>query len=164
MDLGSLLLQRRVEDFLYREADLLDRWCLDEWLALFTEDAHYYVPPTDIPEGEANPETSLYYINDDHTRIRERVVRLSKRTAHSEYPRSKTRHMVSNVIVEAKGAIVDARASFAVYRSKDGVTDVFVGHYLYELVESDGALRIRTKTCVLDMEALRPHARISILL
>jgi hypothetical protein len=27
-----------------------------------------------------------------------------------------------------------------------------------------GVLRIRKKTCVLDMEALRPHARISIIL
>jgi p-cumate 2,3-dioxygenase subunit beta len=164
VDLDTLLLQRRVEEFLSREADLLDRWCLDDWYALFTEDAHYYVPPTDIPEGEADPETSLYYINDDHTRIRERVIRLSKRTAHSEYPRSKTRHMVSNILVEPNGGALDVRASFAVYRSKDGVTDVYVGHYLYELVDADGALRIRKKTCVLDMEALRPHARISILL
>lgn len=164
MDLDALLLQRRVEHFLFCEADLLDRWCLDEWYALFADGAHYLVPPTDIPESEADPDTSLYYINDDHTRIRERVVRLAKRTAHSEYPRSKTRHMVSNVIVKANGDAVDASASFAVYRSKDGVTDVYVGHYRYELVEIAGALRIRKKTCVLDMEALRPHGRISILL
>ena len=43
-------------------------------------------------------------------------------------------------------------------------SDVFVGHYLHEIVEVDGALKIAKKTCVLDMEALRPHARISIIL
>ena len=38
-----------VEDFLYKEAALLDEWRLDEWLGLLTEDAIYEVPPTDVP-------------------------------------------------------------------------------------------------------------------
>lgn len=164
MSIDALLLQHRVAGFLYHEADLLDRWCLDDWYALFAEGAHYLVPPTDVAEGEADPDKSLFYIFDDHTRIRERVVRLAKRAAHSEFPRSKTRHMVSNVIAEPDGDAIKARASFAVYRSKDGNTDVYVGHYIYELVEVENDLRIRRKTCVLDMEALRPHGRISILL
>ena len=42
--LASLLLQREIEDFLYREADLLDARRFDEWLALFTEDARYWMP------------------------------------------------------------------------------------------------------------------------
>ena len=160
----NLLLHRRVEDFLYREAELLDRWQLDRWFELFTEDARYLVPPTDIPEDEANPETALYYIVDDYVRIRERVVRLQKKTAHSEYPRSKTRHLVSNIIVDPQDGHYNVRASFAVSRSKDGVTDVFYGHYDYDLVEQDGTLKIRRKTCILDLDALRPHARISIIL
>jgi p-cumate 2,3-dioxygenase beta subunit len=164
VDLSALLLHRRVEDFLYREADLLDRWCLDDWFALFTEEAKYLVPPTDIAEEDADPDRSLYYVADDHARIRERVVRLSKKTAHSEFPRSKTRHLVTNVMAEIDGDLIRARASFAIYRSKDAVTDVFVGHYIYELVEAQDVLRIRSKTCVLDLESLRPHGRISILL
>jgi p-cumate 2,3-dioxygenase beta subunit len=60
--------------------------------------------------------------------------------------------------------MIRARASFAVWRSKDVTSDVFVGHYLYEIREVEGALKIAKKTCVLDMEALRPHARISIIL
>ncbi len=164
MSLDALLLRHRVESFLYREADLLDRWQLEDWLTLFREDARYLVPPTDVPGDEADPDTSLFYVFDDYARIRERVVRLAKRTAHSEWPRSKTRHMVSNVLAEALDGHVEAKASFAVYRSKDGVTDVFVGHYLYALVDEGETFRIREKKCVLDMEALRPHARISILL
>jgi p-cumate 2,3-dioxygenase beta subunit len=45
-------LRQEVEDFLFREAELLDNWQLDEWLALFTEDARYVVPATDYPEGD----------------------------------------------------------------------------------------------------------------
>ena len=53
-----------VEDFLILEADLLDEWRLPEWLELFTEDATYCVPATDLP-SDASPDTSLFYVADD---------------------------------------------------------------------------------------------------
>ena len=81
----TLLLRLRVEDLLYLEADLLDRWQLDDWLALYAEDAHYYVPPNDVDGDTAEPETSLFYIMDDAVRMKERVIRLSKIGAHSEH-------------------------------------------------------------------------------
>jgi p-cumate 2,3-dioxygenase beta subunit len=161
---AALLLRLRIEDFLFEEADLLDQWKLDEWLALFTDDARYYVPPTDLHGDDADPNTSLFYVFDDRNRMNERVIRLKKAGAHSEWPRSKTRHLVSNVRVTHDGEMIRARASFAIWRSKDVTSDVFVGHYLYEILADDAAFRIRKKTCVLDMEALRPHARISIIL
>jgi p-cumate 2,3-dioxygenase beta subunit len=153
-----------VEELLFSEADLLDQWKLDDWLSLYTDDASYFVPPTDIPGDDADAATSLFYICDDRNRMRERVLRLNKKGAHSEWPRSKTRHLVSNVRVTREQDVIHARASFAVWRSKDVTTDVYVGHYLYEIVERQSALMIRKKTSVLDMEALRPHARISIIL
>jgi p-cumate 2,3-dioxygenase beta subunit len=160
----KLMLRLHVEELLYREADLLDRWRLDEWLTLFTDDAHYYVPPSDVDGDTADPDKSLFYIMDDRNRMQERVIRLGKIGAHSEWPRSKVRHLVSNVRVERAGDLIKARSSFAVWRSKDITSDVFVGHYLHDLVDIDGQLKIAKKTCVLDMEALRPHARISIIL
>jgi p-cumate 2,3-dioxygenase beta subunit len=50
--LEDLLLQYEVEQFLYKEAYLLDQWLLDQWLELFTKDARYVVPTTDLPEGD----------------------------------------------------------------------------------------------------------------
>ncbi len=160
----TILLRLRVEGLLVREADLLDRWQLDEWLTLYTEDAHYYVPPSDVDGDTASPDTSLFYIIDDRKRMEERVIRLKNPGAHSEWPRSKVRHLVTNVIAERDGGMIRARASFIVSRAKDVTHDLFVGHYLYEIVEHDGAMKIAKKTSVLDMEALRPHARISIIL
>ncbi|MES2492577.1 MAG: aromatic-ring-hydroxylating dioxygenase subunit beta [Pseudomonadota bacterium] len=160
----NLLLRLRVEDLLYLEADLLDRWQLKEWLALYTEDAHYYIPPSDVDGDTVQPDEALFYMMDDSVRMKERVIRLSKIGAHSEHPRSKVRHLVSNCRVRREGATIHARSSFAIWRSKDVTSDVFVGHYLHEIVEVDGALKIAKKTSVLDMEALRPHARISIIL
>jgi p-cumate 2,3-dioxygenase beta subunit len=160
----TIALRLRVEDLLFEEADLIDSWKLDDWLKLFTEDAHYNVPPSDVDGDTANPDTSLFYIMDDRHRMNERVVRLKKIGAHSEWPRSKVRHLISNVRVRREGDVIHARSSFIVSRAKDITHDLFVGHYLHEIVEQEGTLKIAKKTCVLDMEALRPHARISIIL
>ena len=162
--LDAVLLQHRVAAFLYHEADLLDRWQLAEWESLFADEARYLVPPTDMVGDDADPNTTLFYVFDDRTRIHERVVRLEKKGAHSEFPRSKTRHLVGNVIACQDIDMVLATASFAVWRSKDGNTDVYVGHYTYRLIDDGTSFRISEKKCVLDMDALRPHARISIIL
>ena len=153
-----------VEDLLFKEAELLDDWQLEQWLALFTEDATYYVPSTDLPR-DASPDKSLFYIADDRARLNERVIRLMKKTAHSEFPRSRTRHLVSNVqIKKIEGDEVVAVAAFVTYRSKNGNTDAYIGSTRYVLRIVNGELRIREKRCTLDLEALRPHGRISILL
>ena len=153
-----------VQRFLFDEAALLDGWRLDEWLAMYTLDAEYFVPPTDLGE-DSDPQTSLFYIADDRRRMEERVSRLNKKTAHSEYPRSKLRHLVSNIrILESSEALFTVEAAFVCYRSKDGVTDAFIGHYHYRLLRTDQGLRIRSKSCHLDMDGLRPHGRISIIL
>src|SRR5258705_133327 len=47
----TVVTRQEVEDFLYREAALLDEWKLEEWQALLADDATYYVPAHDQPEG-----------------------------------------------------------------------------------------------------------------
>jgi p-cumate 2,3-dioxygenase subunit beta len=148
-----------VEDFLYLEADLLD-----EWLELFTEDATYSVPATDLPPN-ASPDDSLFYVADDRFRLSERVKRLMKRTAHAEFPHSRTRHFVSNVrIRERREDELLVSAAFLVYRTKESVTDTYFGGYRYRLTTNNGALRIREKRCLLDTDGLRPQGRVSIVL
>ncbi|MFT3792224.1 MAG: aromatic-ring-hydroxylating dioxygenase subunit beta [Rudaea sp.] len=153
-----------VEDLLFAEADLLDSWKLSEWLALFTDDGAYYVPSTDLPR-DASADSSLFYIADDHVRLRERVIRLLKKTAHAEYPRSRTRHLVGNVrVLESTGETIVATVAFATWRMKNGNTDAYIGSTRYRLRRVDGVLRIAEKRVFLDLEALRPHGRVSILL
>ncbi len=158
------LTRAEAEDLLFEEADLLDRWQLEEWLALYTDDAAYLVPSTDLPPG-ADPAKALFYIADDRTRMNERVVRLMKKTAHSEWPRSRTRHLVSNVRVGGReGDEVPVSAAFITFRTKNGVTDTFMGRLLYRLRQVDGRWRIREKRCELDLDGLRPNGRVSIIL
>lgn len=153
-----------IEDLLYEEAALLDDWKLDEWLALYTDDARYLVPSTDLPK-DAQPDGNLFYIADDRFRIGERVTRLKKKTAFSEYPRSKTRHLVSNVRIVAQGGDeCRVQAAFVTYRSKGGHTDTYMGSTDHTIVRTSVGLRIRSKRCTLDLESLRPQGRISIIL
>lgn len=160
----SQVTRAEVEDLLFLEAELLDDWKLHEWLALYTDDATYSVPSTDLPP-DADPGKSLFYIADDRVRMQERVVRLMKKSAHSEYPRSRTRHLVSNVRVGVtEGDLLSASAAFVTYRTKNGHTDAFIGSLRYRLQRQGGGLRIRDKRCVLDLDGLRPHGRISIIL
>ena len=42
----------RIEQFLYDEADLLDRPDLDAWIDLYTEDGTYWMP---VDEDQSDP-------------------------------------------------------------------------------------------------------------
>jgi len=55
-------------------------------------------------------------------------------------------------------------ANFAIWRFRNDLTDVYVGHYRYRVVRQSGALRIRERRAVLDLEALRPHGKVSFIL
>jgi len=65
--------------------------------------------------------------------------------------------------LERKADMVKVESSFITYRSSQGVTDTFFGRHEHCLVERSGALRIEEKRTILDMEALRPQGRLSII-
>jgi p-cumate 2,3-dioxygenase beta subunit len=44
------------------------------------------------------------------------------------------------------------------------LVDTYIGRYEYTLVWHDGALKIRHRRAILDLEALRPHGKVSIIL
>jgi p-cumate 2,3-dioxygenase beta subunit len=161
--LAALLLERELEDFIVQEAAMLDEWRLDDWLNLFTEDARYIVPATDMPN--ADPTQTLALINDDIARLRGRVERLKSRHAHREFPWSRTRRFITNVrIKEIIGEEILVNASFLVYRIRSGQVDPLIGGYVYTFRRVEGALKIANRKAVLDLEALRPHGTLSIIL
>lgn len=152
------------EDFLYREAMLLDQWRLEEWYALFTPNSVYEVP-TMGKARDATPDSALFYVADDYARLRHRVDRLLKATAHAEWPRSTQVRIVGNVQVEGSDENgTRVMCSMVTYRSKNNFTDTYIGHAYYTLVEEGGQLKIRSKRVLLGMNSLNPHGKISIIL
>jgi p-cumate 2,3-dioxygenase beta subunit len=155
-----LLLRLEVEEFLIEEAAILDEWRLDDWLALFTEDASYVVPSTDVPDGD--PSRDLTLIDDDHLRLTWRVNRLKSRHAHREFPWSRTRRFITNVrVLRAEGDELEATASVLLYRFRHGHADTFVGVYKTTLVRTGAGLRIRRRRAELDLERLSPNGALS---
>jgi p-cumate 2,3-dioxygenase beta subunit len=153
-----------VEDLLFLEAALLDDWKLPEWRALFLDDARYLVPNPSGADPYAPVDSTLYLVADDGHHLTERVKRLGKKTAHSEYPRSRTRRLISNVrILGRDAASIRTQCGFITYRNSQGVTDAYFGRHEHLLVVVDGALRIGEKRSILDTGALRPQGRISII-
>lgn len=159
----SLALRHEVETFLYEEAALLDEWKLEEWLGLLTEDTSYYVPATDMPDGD--PRTTLFIVADDITRIRSRVKQLLGRFAHAEIPHSRTRRLLGNVRIRSvEGDVIRATANFAVYRTRMEQLDTYIGRYEYVLVRHEGGFKIRERRAILDLDSLRPQGKVSIIL
>ncbi len=152
-----------VEDFLYTEAAYLDAWQLDEWLTLFAEGASYWVPPAGS-EDDVSPKTTLFYIADDWFRLTERVKRLGKKTAHVEFPKSRLRHLVSNVrIVSGNDDALEVASNFVTYRSKGGITETYLGHHRYQMKVTPDGLRITQKTSFLDTDNINDQGKVSII-
>ena len=91
-----------VTEFLYREALALDERRFRDWLALLTDDIRYEVPVRVTREGlaawELAPTSRIF--DDDRDTLEVRVRRLETDFAWAEQPPSRTRHYVTNVIVD----------------------------------------------------------------
>lgn len=160
------LTRPQVEDFLFHESELLDDWLMEEWAALYTEDALYQVtsPSCEDPVN-ADPANTLFLISDTIARIRGRAKRLLKPTAHAEFPRSKTRHMISNVrVLGGSDGETLTRSNFAVFRTKEDTSTIYMGEVRHTIVEDGGTLRIRQKRCILDLNSLYNQGRLTIIL
>ena len=129
---------------------------------MFTEDARYVVPTTDLPEGD--PTRDLVFIDDDIVRLRARVNRLNSRHAHREYPWSRTRRFVSNVRVEeTDDGELSVSSNVLVYRFRSGEGAPYVGSINYTLRWDGGTFKIACRRAVLDLEALSWHGAVSII-
>ncbi|MGW5113161.1 aromatic-ring-hydroxylating dioxygenase subunit beta [Nocardia sp. NPDC004123] len=169
--LGQLLLQHQVEQFLYREARLLDRWQWGTWLELFTEDILYWMPvrknrlrrqrdQDEVPQG-----IEMAHFYDNYESLRMRVNQMHSGTHWAEDPPSRCRHLVSNVVVTLRGehdsaavesAEFDVVSNFLLYRNRlESETDVWVGERRDVLRVTDGEFKIAKRTILLDQNVVQ---------
>lgn len=167
---AAMLTRLQIEDFIYREAALLDAWKLDEWLALYTDDCRYEIGPTGKADAaRLSPDTSLFLVADNRFRLEQRVIRLKKPTAHAEYPHSRSRRLYSNVrILEDSATVVRAAVSFATFRSARHNVQTFFGELDYTFRASGGGeertFQVARKRATLDLDSLVPHGKVTIIL
>src|SRR5262245_3161042 len=163
---------REVEQFLYREARLLDDRRFHEWLTLFTDDARYWmtgrsnrypksskaIATTDRKdETEATKEDDLAILDEDKATLRGRIARLDTGMAWAEDPPSRTRHIIANIEVEWGDSTSELTvySNFMVYRNRSEMEqDFYVGARRDVLRHVDGGWKIARRKLVLDQNVL----------
>jgi len=88
----------QAQDFIAHEAALLDAGRFDEWLALFAEDGHYWVPLQGAAQADPLSHNSIAY--EDRLLLQLRIERLKNPRAHSQHPRSHCQHVLQRCAVE----------------------------------------------------------------
>lgn len=133
------------EQFLVHEARLLDEGCFDEWLALFTVDAWYWVPSQ---PNQANPRDTFSLMYDDRRLLETRVRRLASPRIYSQEPRSRTSRMIGNITIEEAapdGMAVTVRSKFQLLEYRRESQRIFAGTYLHRLIEGVAGTQIAWK-------------------
>ena len=166
-EIARLLVKEEVEDFLYREAELLDKRRYEEWLDLFTEDAHYWMPmrrnvPADELEREFTREgADVNWFDEGKETLTRRVKQILTGVHWAEQPPSRICHMVSNVqILRANPAgpaptEVAVKSRFLLYRNRvETETDLLVGKREDLLRRLNGGWKIARRKIVLDQSVL----------
>jgi 3-phenylpropionate/cinnamic acid dioxygenase small subunit len=135
----SASLAARALEFLQREGHYLDRREWDAWLALYREDAVFWVPAwmdEDHLGTDPDREVSLIY-HSDRAALEDRVWRVRSQRSVASIPMLRTTHMIANVIARegARPGTVAASASWTchTYDPKLRRQHVFFGLYEFEL-------------------------------
>lgn len=139
-------LRRRVEEFLYQEAKLIDEHRYEEWLALWSEDALYWVP---CNSDDADPMRQAMIIYDNRARLEERVYRLTSGAAWAQQPQSRTRRLISNVEVEEDSAGYAVESNCIIAELRRSRQDIFAARLLHTLRPIGDSFRIALKKVLL---------------
>lgn len=114
-----------IEAFLVAEARLLDERRWDEWLALFDDEAWYWVP---IEEGQPDPRRTVSLIYDDRQLLETRIRRLAGAQPHAQTPQSRTSRIVANATIEKEEAgTVTIRSKFQMIEFRRDAQRLFGG-------------------------------------
>lgn len=132
-----------VEQLLYREAFLLDARRFDEWLALYTDDATYWVP---LEAGQADAINTSSIIHDDREMMTLRVLQYRDARAHARVPAARTVHQVSNVLLLEEGqSEVLAGSALVLVEYRQERQRVFGATVTHRLRRTPAGLRIAAK-------------------
>jgi 3-phenylpropionate/cinnamic acid dioxygenase small subunit len=157
----AIILRASVEDFYYDEADMLDQFRLRDWLNLLTDEVRYRIPirVNRLVRGSSVSDVSdnNMLLDEDKRGLTQRVVRLETGRAWAEEPRSRSRHLVTNVRVRPATRENEfiVTSNFIAYRNRLEVEqDFFVGTREDLLRLDGGFLKIASRLVLLDQAVL----------
>ncbi len=134
-------LQHEVEQFLYRQSELLDTKQWQAWIALFADDGVYWMP-ADPAHTHWDGVPSIFA--EDKNLMNVRMKRVLHPDAWSQRPLWGTNHVVSNIIIESydSGEIV-VRSRFHMMELRRDDVRHFAGAYRHHLKKTADGYRIK---------------------
>jgi 3-phenylpropionate/cinnamic acid dioxygenase small subunit len=159
-----------VEQFYYEEAELLDDGRFADWLELLADDLDYWMPTRtnrlrrqQALSIAARGEAAFY----DETKesLAWRIRRFESGMAWAEDPPSRTRHLITNVVVrhvdpsQHRAFSVDdleVRSAFLVYRNRlQREENIFAGRRTDILRRVSAGLQVARRVVLLDQNVLQ---------
>lgn len=133
--------QRAVEQFLFKQSEILDTRQWQSFIDLFTDDGVYWVPITaEQTEWEGSP--SIFA--EDKLMMEVRMRRVLHPNAWSQSPMWATNHLVGNVVIEKETATeVQVRSRFHLMELRRDTVRHFGGTYRHTLVKSGSGYKIK---------------------
>lgn len=155
--------QERIREFMLREALALDERRFRDWLGFLAEDISYDVPLRVVREGLAEWELSPTgrIFQDTKQTLEVRVRRLETDFAWAEQPPSRTRHYVTNVLIddgEQEGEY-EVTSYCLIYRSRgDSIEPNLVSVFRKDLLRTtaDG-YEIARRWAAIDQAVINAH-------
>jgi len=148
-------LLNRCAELIYREAAYLDEKRWDEWLALYSEDAEFWLPAWDAganPTSDPQSQLSLIYYS-GRAGLEDRIWRIRSGKSLASDPLIRTCHMIANVRLDGAGAERQSRVNshwqVHVYRPAQRRASSYFGFYEHVLRHGPDGFRIARKKIIL---------------
>jgi 3-phenylpropionate/cinnamic acid dioxygenase small subunit len=140
--------------FLFREARHLDKGEWSEWVAMYREDAVYWLPAwRDEYETIDDPQTEVSMIyHNSRLGLEERIARIESRKSITALPLPRTLHLIGNVeLLAASASHLETEATFAVhvYDPRTAKEHTRYGRYQHRISTDGGSWLIAKKKIIL---------------
>lgn len=136
---------KEIIDFVIHEARLLDQHRFEEWLALYTDDAYYWMP---LEWGQTDPKLVGSLMYEDKLLLQIRVERLKGNRTFSQKPKSRCHHVLQTPQIDSRD---DAKGEYVTWTPMHYVETRLDEQQLYAawathtLVMVGGVLKIKLK-------------------
>jgi 3-phenylpropionate/cinnamic acid dioxygenase small subunit len=162
-------LKFEIEEFFFREADLLDERRFADWLDLLADDIVYFMPirrNVAFGEHEAHENTrqgeGISWFDEDKWTLGKRVEQIMTGFHYAEEPLSRVSHLITNVRLTGadpdfeNATEVTATSRFLVYQNRvEHDTSTFVGRRLDRLRRVGESWQITRREILLEQNILQ---------